>query len=72
MFAYKVGIDDLPLSVAFFSSVEIDKVLRKHHMDDSVTPSNPLGIKGAYGIGHGMSLDIHEILEKTNNGKMDE
>ena len=29
MFAYKLGLNDLPQSVAFFSAVDIDRCLRK-------------------------------------------
>ncbi|KAJ3717013.1 hypothetical protein C8R42DRAFT_644929 [Lentinula raphanica] len=29
MFAYKLGLDDLPQGVAFFSAVDVNKVLRK-------------------------------------------
>lgn len=40
-FSQKLGIHDLPQSVAFFSSVEIDKVLRKEIFQTCQTPSNP-------------------------------
>ncbi|XP_039261727.2 DNA polymerase subunit gamma-1-like [Styela clava] len=70
MFAYKLGMNDLPLGVAFFSSVEIDKVIRKQHLDDCISPSNPLGLQGSCGIGLGQSLDIFQILEKTNGGML--
>lgn len=70
MFAYKLGMNDLPLGVAFFSSVEIDKVIRKQHLDDCITPSNPLGLQSSCGIERGQSLDIFQILEKTNGGDL--
>lgn len=69
MFAHKLGMADLPLGVAFFSSVEIDKAMRKQHNDDCVTPSNPLGLEKVCGIGPGESVDIHKILEETDAGQ---
>ncbi|XP_033634146.1 DNA polymerase subunit gamma-1-like [Asterias rubens] len=68
MFAYKVGMNDLPQSVAFFSAVDIDTVLRKEVTMDCQTPSNPYGLHRGYGIPAGEAFDIYEILEKTNNG----
>lgn len=65
MFAYQMGLRDLPQSVAFFSSVDIDTVLRKETHYDCKTPSNPYGLKQGYGIPFGSSYDICEILEKT-------
>ncbi|XP_072039067.1 DNA polymerase subunit gamma-1-like [Amphiura filiformis] len=67
MFAYKMKMDDLPQSVAFFSAVDIDTVLRKEVTMDCQTPSNPHGLERGYGIPQGEALDIHEILEKTNS-----
>ncbi|PVU92119.1 hypothetical protein BB561_004020 [Smittium simulii] len=63
MFSYKLGFDNLPASVAFFSTVDIDFVLRKEANLDCVTPSNTTPLE------HGESLDIFEILEYTN-GKL--
>ena len=65
MFAYQLNLYDLPQSVAFFSSVDIDKVLRKEVNMDCQTPSNPHGLKLGYAIPFGESYDIHAILEKT-------
>jgi len=67
LFAYKLGYNDLPLSVAFFSSVDIDTCLRKETSMDCVTPSNPLGLKGGYGISQGESIGMNDILRKMNN-----
>ncbi|KAI2648511.1 DNA polymerase subunit gamma-1 [Labeo rohita] len=50
MFAYKLGMMDLPQSVAFFSAVDIDKCLRKEVTMDCMTPSNPTGVERRYGI----------------------
>ncbi|XP_048583688.1 DNA polymerase subunit gamma-1-like isoform X2 [Nematostella vectensis] len=66
MFAYKLGMNDLPQSVAFFSAVDIDKVLRKEVNLDCKTPSNPQGLQKGQGIMPGEALDIHQILQKTN------
>ncbi|XP_048481376.1 DNA polymerase subunit gamma-1, mitochondrial [Plutella xylostella] len=60
----RVGMNDLPLSVAFFTSVEVDAALRKESNLSCVTPSNPHGLEKGYGIPDGESLDIFAILEK--------
>ena len=71
MFSFKLGINDLPQviclfvndiidvhyqSVAFFSAVDIDKVLRKEVNMDCHTPSNPLGLEKSQGIPQGRFL----------------
>ncbi|XP_063239493.1 DNA polymerase subunit gamma-1, mitochondrial [Bacillus rossius redtenbacheri] len=61
----RLGVADLPRSVAFFSSVEVDTALRKEARDDCVTPSNPHGLLRGHGVGEGESLDIHEALAKA-------
>lgn len=53
MFAYKLGLRDLPQSVAFFSAVDIDRCLRKEVTMDCKTPSNPTGMERRYGIPQG-------------------
>ncbi|KAJ8964907.1 hypothetical protein NQ317_005119 [Molorchus minor] len=63
--AYRLGLNDLPQSVAFFSSVEVDKVLRKDSKQDCVTPSNPHGLNKGYGIENGEELDIYQAIEKA-------
>ncbi|KAK9875775.1 hypothetical protein WA026_009568 [Henosepilachna vigintioctopunctata] len=62
----KLGLNDLPQSVAFFSSVEVDTVLRKDAQQDCVTPSNPHGLEKGYGVPHGESLDIYKAVEKAS------
>lgn len=57
MFAYRLNMDDLPESCAFFSAVDIDRVLRKEVDDPCVTPSQPNAIPP------GQSLDIHSLLQ---------
>ncbi|KAF2087414.1 DNA polymerase gamma, catalytic subunit [Saccharata proteae CBS 121410] len=58
MFSQQVGINDLPQSCAYFSAVDIDKVLRKEVDMDCITPSHPTP------IAPGESLDIMQLLEK--------
>ena len=62
----RLGFNDLPQSVAFFSSVEVDTVLRKNSNDDCKTPSNPHGLENGYGIPNGESLDIYQAINKAN------
>ncbi|GFY73037.1 DNA polymerase subunit gamma-1 [Trichonephila inaurata madagascariensis] len=69
-FTSKLGMQDLPQSVAFFSSVDVDTVLRKEVHMDSVTPSNPHGLAKGYGIPQGEALDIFQILQKTKGDKI--
>ena len=57
-FVQAVGVQDLPLSVAFFSAVDIDKVLRKEVHLSCITPSNSSPIPP------GQALDIYKLLEK--------
>ncbi|KAK7469280.1 DNA-directed DNA polymerase gamma mip1 [Stygiomarasmius scandens] len=64
IFAYKLGMDDLPQGVAFFSSVDVDHVLRKEVDMPCVTPSQPNPIPP------GESLNIEGILTKTNHGTL--
>ncbi|XP_074606134.1 DNA polymerase subunit gamma-1-like [Acropora palmata] len=72
MFAHKLGMSDLPQSVAFFSAVDIDTVLRKEVTLDCKTPSNPLGLHKGQGIPPGQALDIYNILKLTRNGVLEE
>lgn len=65
IFAHALGIQDLPQSVAFFSSVDIDKCLRKEVVMDCVTPSNPTGLERKYGLQPGEALDIYQIIDIT-------
>ncbi|KAG5883920.1 hypothetical protein JTB14_032143 [Gonioctena quinquepunctata] len=66
--SYRLGLKDLPQSVAFFSAVEVDKVLRKDAKHDCVTPSNPHGLSKGYAIGAGEELDIYQAIEKAGGG----
>ncbi|KAH7100204.1 DNA polymerase family A-domain-containing protein [Auriculariales sp. MPI-PUGE-AT-0066] len=63
-FAYRLGMDDLPQGVAFFSAVDVDWLLRKEVDMACVTPSqtNPLA--------PGESLDIQGVLDKTHGGSL--
>ncbi len=40
-------------SVAFFSDVDVDRVLRKEATLDCKTPSNPIGMEKGHGIPNG-------------------
>ncbi|XP_060531031.1 DNA polymerase subunit gamma-1, mitochondrial [Cylas formicarius] len=62
---YRLGLADVPQSVAFFSSVEVDTVLRKECGNDCQTPSNPHGLEKGYGIKSGESLDIYQAINKA-------
>ena len=64
LFSFKLGMGDLPQGVAWFSAVDVDKVLRKEVDVTCVTPSHPESIPP------GESLDIDQILEKTSNGSL--
>ncbi|KIJ11720.1 hypothetical protein PAXINDRAFT_181805 [Paxillus involutus ATCC 200175] len=64
LFAFNLGMDDLPQGVAFFSAVDVDHVLRKEVDMPCVTPSHPTPIPP------GESLNILETLEKTNGGSL--
>jgi DNA polymerase gamma 1 len=64
LFALKLGMDDLPQGVAWFSAVDVDKVLRKEVDMPCITPSHPEPIPP------GESLNITQTLEKTNNGSL--
>lgn len=59
MFAFKLNMDDLPESCAFFAAVDIDHVLRKEVDDPCVTPSQPDPIPP------GESLDMAGVLAKA-------
>lgn len=58
MFCEQMGINDLPQNCAFFSAIDIDKVLRKEVDMDCITPSNPTPIPP------GESLNILQLLNK--------
>lgn len=57
IFCEQLGIDDLPQNCAFFSAVDIDRVMRKEVDMDCVTPSNPNPIP------FGESIDIRKLLD---------
>ncbi|KAI9716268.1 MAG: DNA-directed DNA polymerase gamma mip1 [Candelaria pacifica] len=65
MFSQQMGINDLPQSCAYFSAVDIDKVLRKEVDMDCITPSHP------HKIPHGESLDISQLLDKGEVSRLD-
>lgn len=66
-FTAALRLDDLPASVAFFSSIEIDQCLRKDVHQDCKTPSNPLGLAKGYGVPAGESLNIAQLLDRLRH-----
>ena len=64
MFCSRLGMEGLPEDVAFFSSVDIDSVMRKEPHIECVTPSNPQGLSHGYGILPGESLTVQDLLLK--------
>ncbi|KAH7555470.1 hypothetical protein BM1_07093 [Bipolaris maydis] len=64
MFAQQMGINELPQSCAYFSAVDIDRVLRKEVDMDCITPSNKEAIP------HGESLDIMALLDKGAEARL--
>ncbi|KAJ2109274.1 DNA-directed DNA polymerase gamma mip1 [Coemansia sp. S142-1] len=65
LFSYRMGIEDLPQSVAFFSAVDIDTTLRKEVDMECVTPTNPTPIPP------GISHTILDTLAATNGGRLE-
>ena len=65
----RLNLPDLPKSVAFFSSVDVDTVLRKEPSMECITPSNKLGLSKGHGILAGESLDIEQVLMKLKENK---
>lgn len=65
MFSQQIGIDDLPQSCAYFSSIDVDHVLRKEVDMDCVTPSHPNKIPP------GESLDIRGLLSRGTEAYLD-
>ncbi|KAJ2256930.1 DNA-directed DNA polymerase gamma mip1 [Coemansia sp. RSA 455] len=65
LFSYRMGIEDLPQSVAFFSAVDIDTTLRKEVDMECVTPTNPTPIPP------GVSHTILDTLAATNGGRLE-
>jgi DNA polymerase gamma 1 len=65
MFSQQMGINELPQSCAYFSAVDIDKVLRKEVDMDCITPSHPTAIP------QGESLDIMTLLAKGDAARLD-
>ncbi|KAI8813655.1 DNA polymerase gamma [Cladochytrium replicatum] len=54
MFAASVGMNDLPMAVAFFAAVDVDRFLRKEVDLPCITPSNPVALpkEHSYDIKH--------------------
>ena len=56
-------------SVAFFSGVDVDRVLRKEATLDCKTPSNPLGMEKGHGIPNGNDIctSINQAIYGTKS-----
>ncbi|KAJ2712363.1 DNA-directed DNA polymerase gamma mip1 [Coemansia spiralis] len=65
MFSSRLGIEDLPQSVAFFSAVDVDHVLRKEVDMPCVTPTNPDPVPA------GESFTIAQTLQHTGGGSLE-
>lgn len=61
----RLGINNLPQSIAFFTSVEIDSILRKEAESDCKTPSNQHGFSSGYSIKPGESIDVYEAVKRV-------
>lgn len=59
-FAHRLGINDLPWGVAFFSGVDIDTVLRKDPQQPIITPTTPKDQT----VPPGRVLDIHQLMQE--------
>jgi len=58
MFSAQLGMNDLPQSVAFFSLVDVDHVLRKEVDMDCITPSHPQAIPA------GECVTMQELMQQ--------
>ncbi|TPX41221.1 DNA-directed DNA polymerase, partial [Synchytrium endobioticum] len=58
VFASRVGIDDLPLNVAFFSAVDIDHCMRKEVDMACITPSNDVTEP------KGESVNVYQLIDR--------
>ena len=65
MFSHRLDLHDLPMSVAFFSAIDVDKCLRKEATMDCQTPSNPLGLEKGHDIPQGVTLMTFETTLMT-------
>ncbi|KAI8855174.1 DNA polymerase family A-domain-containing protein [Chytridium lagenaria] len=65
LFATRLGMDDLPQNVGFFSAVDVDSVLRKEVDMDCITPSNPMAIP------KGISYTMEDIMKDLRDRKED-
>lgn len=64
LFAQQLGMDDLPQGCAFFSAIDVDRVLRKEVDMDCVTPSNPIPIPP------GQRFDIEQLLARGEDARL--
>lgn len=57
MFCQQLGFDNMPASIAFFSLVDIDNILRKEADDSCITPSHPEP------LAPGLALNIEDLAK---------
>ncbi|CAG8615406.1 7418_t:CDS:2 [Ambispora leptoticha] len=67
MFSYMLGIEDLPLSIAFFSAVDIDHVLRKEVEMKCKTLSHPSEIPQGESVTIQKLVDMQKKLYREDN-----
>ncbi len=65
MFCSRLGLADLPESVAYFSGVDVDLVMRKDPLSPCRTPSEPGGVEGGRGVPPGECLDVRQVDRKA-------
>ena len=70
-FSTRLGFNDLPAEVTFFSGVDIDTQLRKDPADQAKTVSLPLGIKDTFGIEDGECLSFKDVWQAFNPEKLE-
>lgn len=61
MFCQQLGFDNMPASIAFFSLVDIDDVLRKEANDPCITPSHPQALAA------GDALNMENLAERCHS-----
>ena len=70
MFCSRLGLSNLPEDVAYFSTVDVDRVMRKDPLSDCQTPSNPQGLLNGFGIDKGEPLTIDDIIKLTGSNSL--
>ena len=60
---------NLSQDVAFFSSVEVDSVIRKEPTDSCATPSNPQGLSQGCGVPDGQGYTMEQLCQMELNAQ---